>query len=389
MKIYRALGTMSGTSADGIDLAILESDGKKLLKTDSTDWTFYAPYHKEFKDRLHQLCKSTSSGTLVTLKEIKQIENELTLLHAEAIHQFLAKLALPASEIDLIGFHGHTVLHQPGEGITWQIGNSHLLAAKTGINVVADFRSKDVALGGQGAPLVPIFHFYLLKDLFKKGEPVALLNIGGIANLTYFKIGSRFDQVKAFDIGFGNAISDDLTKAQLGIDFDDEGKIAGSGKVVDELASSILSNEIFVRKPPKSFDREDFKFVKDLLLDSKLELPNMLATLGYVQAKVVELNFELLPVKPKKLLICGGGRKNFAILNQLKQVLTKVEVKTAEEIGIDGGSIEAMAFAFLAIRSANNLPITFRNTTGVSLENNYAPASNPKLLSSCGAFYRA
>jgi anhydro-N-acetylmuramic acid kinase len=350
-KIYQSIGLMSGTSMDGIDLALIASDGKKNISRKNFA---YQPYAADFKDRLRDLIQHSCS-----LEKIKIIENELTALHANLVNQFLAQNKIDKKEIDLIGFHGHTILHLPEQKITWQIGNCHALAKQTGINVIGDFRTKDIALGGQGAPLVPIYHFHLFAQ---QKKPIAVLNIGGISNISYWNSDNEND-LQAFDICFGNAPFDDLVKKNFGRDFDEGGKIAQSGKVDFVLAKSVLENEIFYKKPPKSFDRDDFAEVL-LPITSQLKIADALASLAYIFAKAIAINLELLGQKPQEIFVCGGGRKNLALMDEMKKQLNEVAIKTAEEIGLNGDSIEAEAFAFLAIRSHLQLPIAFEKTTG-------------------------
>lgn len=356
---------MSGTSMDGIDLALIESDGKEIIKRRNFA---YAAYDKDFKTRLEGLIYGTPK-----LSEIKIVENELTLLHARLVNDFLAENKIERSEIDLIAFHGHTILHDPEHQITWQIGNAHLLAHKTGINVVADFRTRDVMLGGQGAPLVPIYHFYAFA---KQTQPVVVLNIGGISNITYFS-GDDENAIEAFDTCFGNAPLDDLMREKFGRDFDENGDLAKSGNVDFLLADRILQNEIFHKKPPKSFDRDDFASLLSPINSLKSE--DALATFAYMHAKALQINLEFLSKKPREIFVCGGGRKNLAIMSEMKKWLPGIEVKAVEEIGLNGDAIEAEAFAFLGIRSLLDLPISFPNTTGVGTKR---PASGIKITAS-------
>lgn len=375
-KTYRSIGLMSGTSMDGIDLALVESDGLKIIKRKNFH---YKAYNEDFKSRFRDLIYGTPR-----LEKIKSVENELTILHADLVNEFLSENNIDKKSIDMISFHGHTILHIPEKSITWQIGNGHLLAAKTGINVICDFRTKDVILGGQGAPLVPIYHFHLLQD---HPKPAAILNIGGISNITYF-YNDNEDDIEAFDICFGNAPFDDLVKEKFGMEFDKNGEMSNRGNANFILADSILQNDIFHKKPPKSFDRDDFA---NLLSPIKsLKNPeDALATFAYMHAKAIQISLEFLSQRPKEIFVCGGGRKNMAIMDEMKKWLYNVSVKTMEEIGLNGDSIEAEAFAYLGIRSFLNLPISFQKTTGVSLGSDYALASSPQHSSSCGGvFYR-
>ena len=336
---------------DGIDLALIESDGKKIIKRTHFD---YLAYDKEFKTRLGALIYSNPK-----LAEIKLVENELTLLHAKLVNEFLAKNKISREEIDLIAFHGHTILHIPEQGVTWQIGNAHLLAHETGIDVVADFRTRDVVLGGQGAPLVPIYHFY---HFAQQPHPVAVLNIGGISNITYFQ-NDHENAIEAFDLCFGNAPLDDLMKKKMGCDFDQDGNLAKSGKVDFVLAEKILEDEIFNRKPPKSFDRDDFSPLLSLVNNLKVE--DALATFAFMHARSLQINLGFLSQTPKEIFICGGGRKNNAIMGEMQKLMPEIAIKAVEEIGLNGDAVEAEAFAFLGIRKLLGLPISFENTTGV------------------------
>jgi len=352
-KIYTSIGLMSGTSMDGIDLALIESNGKEIIRRKNFA---YQPYDKDFKARLRALIYKIPS-----LFEIKSVENELTELHANFVNDFIAANKIDKKEIDLISFHGHTIFHDPKNRITWQIGNPHILATKTEIDVMADFRSRDVALGGEGAPLVPIYHFHLFAN---HSKPTAILNIGGISNITYFNSDDE-NEIEAFDICFGNAPLDDLMKEKFGRDFDENGELAKAGDIDFILADRILQNQLFHKKPPKSFDRDDFFTLLSPINSLKVE--DALATFAYMHAKAIQINLEFLSTRPKELFVCGGGRKNHAIMDEMKKWLSGVAVKTVDEVGLNGDAIEAEAFAFLGIRSLLKLPISFQKTTGIGL----------------------
>lgn len=352
-KIYTAIGLMSGTSMDGIDLALIRSDGRDFIERLQFA---YFPYSLEFKKSLQHLIYGRPE-----LLEIKSVENELTLLHAQIVNEFLRANQISRDSIDLIGFHGHTILHAPERGITWQIGNAELLAAQSGIKVIHDFRNPDVACGGQGAPLVPIYHFHLLHHLPK---PLIVLNIGGVSNITYFYNDNEND-IEAFDVCFGNAPLDDLMRKKTGLEYDKDGELAQRGKVDFILADRILQNEIFHKAVPKSFDRDDFAELLSPINNLKIE--DALATFAYMHARAIEFNFEMLANhggSPRSILVCGGGRRNQAIMNEMRKYLSGVEVKSVDELGFNGDAIEAEAFAFLAVRLVLGLPISFAKTTG-------------------------
>lgn len=380
-KIFTSIGLMSGTSMDGIDLALIKSDGKNIIK----DKKFaYFAYENSFKEKLKSLIYGRPS-----LEEIKIIEQEFTLLNARIVEEFLTKNKIDKSEIDIVSFHGHTILHIPEKSITWQIGNAELLAAATKINIVADFRNRDVVLGGQGAPLVPIYHFYLLSN---QSAPVAVLNIGGISNITYFASDIE-EEIEAFDVCFGNAPLDDLVKAKLGLDYDQDGEIAKKGAVDFLLADRILQDEIFHKAPPKSFDRDDFK--KLLAPINSLKIEDALATFAYMHARAIAINLDFIAANdknkmPKIIFVCGGGRKNQALIDAMRKWIKNVEIKIIDEIGFNGDAIEAEAFAFLGIRRLLKLPISFQKTTGISRADNCAQVSPQRYSSSCGGvFYLA
>lgn len=351
-KIYRSIGLMSGTSMDGIDLALIESDGKNQIARKEFS---YQPYEREFKKDLTNIIYGTP-----TLQKIKEVENELTILHANLVNDFLTKNNIDKKTIDVIAFHGHTICHVPNAGITWQIGNANLLSHLTEIDVVADFRTRDVALGGQGAPLVPIYHFYLFA---KQTRPTVILNIGGISNISYLNNNDE-NAIEAFDICFGNAPLDDLMKKKFGRDFDHNGELAKKGAIDFLLADRILQNELFHKTPPKSFDRDDFAEIVAPINNLKIE--DALATLAYMHAKVLAINLEFLEKKPKEIFVCGGGRKNHALMEAMQKYIPDISIKSADEIGFNGDTVEAEAFAFLAIRSLLELPISFKKTTGIS-----------------------
>jgi anhydro-N-acetylmuramic acid kinase len=353
MKNYTVIGLMSGTSLDGIDLAMIESDGKDYIKKIATD---YLPYDKNFKQQVFDLINNPQ-----TLGNIKKVENQSTFLHIELVNKFLAKHQINPSKIDLIGYHGQTIFHDPKNLITWQIGNAHLLANQTKINVIADFRTRDVAKQGQGAPLVPIYHFYLLKS-FAKQNNIAVLNIGGVSNLTIFNRHDE-DSLIGFDLCFGNAPFDDLIKEKLNQNYDDQGKLTSQGIIDQSLAQEILANAIFHQPIPRSFDRQAFNQILQPIKNLKIE--DAFATLAFIFAEALKIAIDKCNVKPEVIFICGGGRKNLGLLNIVKNHLKIIEINDIDDLGLDGDSIEAEAFAFLAIRSVLNLPISFAKTTNI------------------------
>ncbi len=341
----RVIGLMSGTSLDGIDAAIVETDGLRYIRTGAF---LTIPYDDGFRSRLR-----ATFGTRGDTPMAQDISRELAQCHAEAVDALLKKAGLKAADIQLIGFHGQTIFHDPGNRFTRQLGDGALLARLTGIRVVNDFRSADVAAGGQGAPLVPLFHSALAEGMER---PLAILNIGGIANITYLGEGDPI----AFDTGPGNALIDDLFLRHTGVALDKDGATAGAGKVDGNALARLLDHSFFRMAVPKSLDRDVF----DPSPVAQLSLADAAATLAMFTAKSISLSVDLLPAAPKRWLVCGGGRHNGAIMHGLRNLL-KVPVEPVEVAGWNGDALEAQAFAYLAVRALKGLPLTLPTTTGV------------------------
>jgi anhydro-N-acetylmuramic acid kinase len=336
---------MSGTSLDGIDVAALTTDGEALVVAGPAA-TF--SYPGGFRERLRGVL-----GAARPPAEIAAVEAELTRLHAAAVARFRERF--PQTAIDLVGFHGHTILHRPDERRTWQIGDGALLARLTGIDVVCDFRSADVAAGGQGAPLVPLYHAALAAGLEK---PLAVLNLGGVGNLTW--IGKAPGEILAFDTGPGNALIDDWVRRHTGLAADFDGALARAGQVSDAHVLRFLEHRFFAQRPPKSLDRDDFRNA----MPEGLSVEDGAATLADMTAAAVAAAVRHVPEPPREWLVCGGGRHNPAIMAALARRLGEVPVRPVEAVGWDGDALEAQAFAYLAARSLRGLPLSLPTTTG-------------------------
>ncbi|WP_114393620.1 anhydro-N-acetylmuramic acid kinase [Oleisolibacter albus] len=340
-----ALGLMSGTSLDGIDAALIRTDGRGRVERSGQRLT--VPYRSAFRERLR--------GALGGRGDVAAVERELTELHAQAVVALLRLAGLEAARVDLIGFHGHTILHAPEQRRTWQIGDGTLLAGLTGIPVVCDFRSADVAAGGQGAPLVPLYHQALSTGLER---PVAVLNIGGVTNVTWLGEGAL--DVLAFDTGPGNALIDDWVLRHTGRDFDADGGLAARGRVDEDMVSRLMAHPYFSAPPPKSLDRDAWSAGA---VDG-LSAEDGAATLTAFTAASVAAALPHLPQRPRRWLVTGGGRLNGTLMLLLARRLGAV-VAPVEAVGWDGDALEAEAFAYLAVRSRLGLPLSLPGTTGV------------------------
>lgn len=339
-----SLGLMSGTSLDGIDAALIQTDGLRQI-TVGPELT--VPYDSGFRARLQAILGGTGP--------VDDVARELTLHHSEAVRGLLSKAGITAAEVAVVGFHGHTILHEPAAGRTWQIGDAALLSKELGIDVVADFRSRDVAEGGQGAPFAPLYHAALAATLEK---PLAVLNVGGVANVTW--IGDGEDQILAFDTGPGNALINDWVEAHNGQPMDRDGLLAAAGCVNHALLEVLLGHPYFALLPPKSLDRDDF----DTSPLRALSLEDGAATLTAFTAAAIARGLEHLPASPRRWLVTGGGRHNPVMMSALAKSLA-APVEPVEAVGWHGDALEAQAFAYLAVRSLQGLPLSLPTTTGV------------------------
>ncbi|MBO9550856.1 anhydro-N-acetylmuramic acid kinase [Pseudomonas sp.] len=334
MALY--LGVMSGTSLDGLDIALINQGEQLQLLA-----THYLPMPTDLRQQLLSLCSSGPDE----IARAALAENRWASLAAEGVRQLLAKQGLHADAIRAIGSHGQTIRHEPARGFTVQIGNPALLAELTGISVVADFRRRDVAAGGQGAPLVPAFHETLFSHL---GQHLAVLNVGGFSNLSLIE---RDKPVHGFDCGPGNVLLDAWIERKRGQAYDADGAWAASGKVQADLLSSLLSDPFFAGSGPKSTGREVFNLP---WLDGHLaDLPayrdeDVQATLLELTARSIIESLQNAQQGTEALLVCGGGARNGALMARLAELLPKARVTSTGAQGVDPDWVEAMAFAWLA-----------------------------------------
>lgn len=340
------IGLMSGTSMDGIDAAVLRTDGQSVAEPGAF---VTIPYDHAFRARL-RACMGEAAGE----RHIAAVEQELTDRHADAVAALLSRAGAAKGDIDLIGFHGQTILHAPCRRLTRQIGDGARLAAATGIPVISDFRRADVEAGGQGAPLVPLYHRALATDL---PRPLAILNIGGVANVTW--IGADGALI-ACDTGPGNALIDDWILTRQGLRYDSGGRVAARGSVHAVALTALLDHPFFDRPAPKSLDRNAFNPSPV----AGLSIEDGAATLTAFTAFSVERLLPHLPAPPARWVVTGGGRRNATLMAMLADRL-RVPVDPVETVGWNGDALEAQAFAYLAARSRLGLPLSEPGTTGV------------------------
>ena len=353
MEVVRAIGLMSGTSLDGVDAALVETDGERV---EALGATAYRPYSAADRQILKQALadareladRNARPGVLA------QAEAVVTAAHADAVETLLRDAGISRRTVAVVGFHGQTVLHRPAQRLTIQLGDGEALASALDIPVVYDFRAADIAAGGQGAPLVPIFHHALAQGLGRR-LPLGVLNIGGVANVTLIDRG----EPAACDTGPGNALLDDFMQARTGTACDTDGAAAGRGRVDEGVIAGALADPFFSRPCPKSLDRNHF--VVDV---SHLTLEDGAATLTALTTAAIAAVVPRLREPPESWIVAGGGARNPTMMRMLAARLAPARVETAATVGWSVDCLEAQAFAFLAVRSLRNLPISFPATTG-------------------------
>lgn len=352
--IQKVIGLMSGTSLDGIDAALLDTDGEARVAPGPS---LTMPYDGQTRALLRAALDAARDAARdqPVPASIREAERVLTQAHAEAVKALLQKTGLGPGDVSLIGFHGQTILHRPDQHWTWQIGDGGHLAHLTGIDVINDFRSADVAAGGQGAPLMPLYHAAMARRCGLE-QPLVVVNIGGVAQVTY--IGA--DMVLAFDTGPGNAPIDDWMQRHTGRPVDENGALARTGCINDAALTNMLGHEFFVLMPPKSLDRMDFGM--DAVED--LSVAEGAATLAAFTAAAIAKASDHFPVPAKTWIVSGGGRYNLFLMEQLAAYVG-APVLRAEDAGWDGDALEAHGFAYLAMRSKQGLPLSLPTTTGV------------------------
>jgi anhydro-N-acetylmuramic acid kinase len=371
----KVIGLMSGTSADGVDAAVIDIRGTgHNLSIKPLAFRTYS-YPKSFRARLLAAIAGGGVGDLCHMNAA------LGEWFARAALAVVRRAQLSPHDVALIGSHGQTFYHrpkanrEPGLGpirSTLQLGSAAVIADRTGITTVADFRMRDMAVGGEGAPLTPYLHYLLFRH---PSVTRAVLNIGGISNLTYLPAGGSLRNVRAFDTGPGNMLIDglmrDFTHGRRS--FDDGGRLARKGKIHEGLLRGLLRHQYLQRRPPKSTGREEFgdPFLKELIRNGHrpgLSKADLLATATAYTARTIADAQKFLPRKPREILICGGGAKNLTLMRMLQEVWGHIPVRKVEALGWDGRALEAVAFAVFAYQAVRGVACNLPSVTGAKRE---------------------
>ena len=352
-----AIGLMSGTSLDGVDVALIKTDGRRVAALGPSG---YRPYTESERDLLRQALAEAAGLDRRDARPgiLAEAERAVTIAHAEAVAAFTAQNRISADAVDIVGFHGQTVLHRPAAKLTVQIGDAQALAKAIHIPVVYDFRAADVAAGGQGAPFVPVYHRALAQSLGRDG-PIVVVNIGGVSNITFI---DGNETLIACDTGPGNALLDDFIFRTIGKPFDCEGRLAAQGVPDEGWLADALQHPFFAKPPPKSLDRNDFA----ALALRDWSPADGAATLTAFTARSVAKILPLLPNPADSVVVTGGGARNLTMMRMLREQLAPAQVESADALGWSADAMEAQAFGFLAARGLKGLPLSYPATTGVA-----------------------
>ena len=356
-----ALGLMSGTSMDGVDAALVRTDGESIAEFGPS---LFLSYDEDDRDRMVAANRAAAALSTEILRHPARWPPPLTGLAVTAVAIHLDAIQRLGGSKRVVGFHGQTVAHRPAEGVTLQLGDGAALAVGCGVATVWDFRSADLRAGGEGAPLAPFFHFALARRV-GLDAPVAVLNLGGVGNVTWIDPAADAPEspgaLLAFDTGPANALIDDFMAARTGAGYDPDGAAAGRGLAASEILARFRHTPYLDRTPPKSLDRNDFRPVLEAVSDLSTE--DGAATLTAFSADCVAAGVRHMPSPPSRWLVCGGGRKNLTMMRMLAERLD-APVDPVETIGLDGDMLEAQAFAYLAVRVLRGLPTSAPSTTG-------------------------
>jgi len=339
---------MSGTSMDGVDVALIRSDGESRVETGAAAAFPYPP-------ALGAALRAVVADPKEAAKPQSALEREATDAHVAAVETFLARFAISRADVAVVGLHGQTILHRPRQGLTRQLMDGKRAATALDMDVVCDFRAADVAAGGEGAPFAPVYHAAIAARLER---PLMVLNLGGVGNVTYL---GADETIVAFDTGPANALIDDFCLRRRGQPFDGDGALAASGRADPTILDKLLGDPYFDRAPPKSLDRNHFAALAAAV--ETLNDADGAATLSAFTVEATARALRHVAEPPRRWLVAGGGRRNSFLMRRLAEKLG-VKVEPIEAIGFDGDVLEAQCFAYLAIRSLKGLPLSFPTTTG-------------------------
>ena len=351
MKLLPVIGLMSGTSADGIDASLVFTNGKILKRT---NFNMMRSYTKKTKNKILHVLEFPKKN-IKNLKLLRELENEITLEHKKIVSKLIKKSKINPK---LIGFHGQTIFHDNMSKVSLQLGDGNMLCNMLKTDIVYQFRKKDLLAGGEGAPIAPIYHKFLIENL-KINLPAIVLNIGGITNLTYWD----GNNIYGFDTGPGNNLMDHFMRIKFKKNYDDRGNIAKSGIPKYDLVDKYCSHYFFKKKPPKSLER--FFLIKNKYFDEIINLnpADCLSTLVEITVNSIALSLQFLPKKVENAIIVGGGTYNQYLIQRLKEKLN-FNLFTSDEVNLNANFIEAELIAYLSARKIYNLTSTFPNTTG-------------------------
>jgi anhydro-N-acetylmuramic acid kinase len=347
-ELATAIGAISGTSMDGIDVALIRSDGEARLEAGPG-----ATY--PYPDAVSRALREVVADPARAAGPLAELEAAVTDAHVAAVERFLSDFAVDRRKVEVVGLHGQTVLHRPRERFTRQLCDGARAAAALAIDVVSDFRSADVAAGGEGAPLAPLYHAAMCAALDK---PAMVLNWGGVGNVTYL---GPSGEIVAFDTGPANALIDDFVARRLGANRDEDGRLAAAGRADGRIVAALMRDRYFDRPPPKSLDRNHFHAAARAV--ERLSDADGAATLAAFTIEATAAAARVFAVAPTRWLVCGGGRLNPTLMKGLAARLA-ARVEPIEAIGFDGDVVEAQCFAYLALRSLAGLSISLPTTTG-------------------------
>ncbi len=356
-KEYCSLGIMSGTSLDGLDFSIIKTDGKNNIKNPVND---YYKFNQNFKESIKKLIKNINGSNfklILKSEEFINFNKIFTEYIYKLITKFLSKNSIRIDLIDVIGIHGNTVFHKPDQGVSIQLGDAKILSKKLNKLIISNFRDNDIKEGGQGAPLVPIFHQNLFSE---KNKKIMVINIGGISNFTFLK-GKR--KVVASDIGPGNKLIDEYCNLNFKVSYDNNGEMSSRGKVINDLIKRWAKKSFLVKSFPISFDSSSFR-LEDFIDRNSLNKFDVLRTLTYFTAYLMFYLKSKMKCNIDKWIFCGGGVHNVVLMQDIKNFLGKERVFTTKKFDFDPFFIESQAFAYISVRTLKNLPSTFPQTTG-------------------------